>query len=131
MRYLSVKSTCKQFLKENDLKKSYLTRPNFPNHIKILYLSNKGTRDFHNYVNRDMKNTHSMKEKWNSDLNVQIDNQTWQNIFKVCFYTVNDNSLIWFQLRVIYRILGTGYHLNKLGLPQMSCCSRNFNTHVH
>ena len=134
LRYLSVKSTCKQFLKENNYGKSNLTRPNFPNHIKILYLSNRGTRDFHNYVNRDKKNTHPMKGKWSSDLNVQIDNQTWRNIFKIGFYTVNDNTLIWFQLRIIYRLLGTGYHLNKLGLtPTSLCrkCSVNPETLIH
>ena len=42
--------------------------------------------------------------------------------FLICFKTLNNNRLIWFQLKVIYRILGTQRYLNKLGLNDTLCC---------
>ena len=75
-----------------------------------------------------------MKEKWNSDLTVFIDNQTWKSIFNTCYFTAHDNSLIWFQLRIIYQILGTGYYLYKIGLsPTPLCrkCTNNPETLMH
>ena len=113
LHYLRVKGLCKQFLKNNNYNKNNFIRPNIPNHIKILYNSNKGARDLYKYAYNNRSNTHSMKEKWNLDLNISIDNQTWRDIFKTCYFTTHDNSLIWFQLRIIYRIHGTNYYLNK------------------
>ena len=121
LHYLRVKGLCKQFLKNNSYVSSNLSRPNGPNHIKILYRTNKGERDLYKYAFTNRKNTHSMKEKCNSDLTVSIDNRPWKSIFNTCYFTTHDNCVIWFQLRIIYRILGTGHYLYKIGIiPTMS-----------
>ena len=124
LHYLRVKGICNQLLKETNFQHNNVFRPNIPNHIKILYRSDKGARDFYKYVNKYKKNNHSMKLKWNIDLYLNIDESTWSDIFKVCFNTINDNSLVWFQLRIIYRILGTNHYLNKIGASSSSLCRK-------
>ena len=122
LNYLSVKGKCSQFLKNNDFVNESLLRPNIPNHVRILYRSEKGTRDIYKHISTTKTNTHPMKVKWNRDLNLFINDITWRDIFKVCFYTSNDNYLVWFQLRILYRILGTNSYLNKIGLSPSSFC---------
>ena len=124
LHYLRVKSICNYILKETNFQHNNVSRPNIPNHIKILYRSDKGARDFYKYVNKYKKNNHSMKLKWNVDLYLNIDESTWCDIFKVCFNTTNDNSLVWFQLRIIYRILGTNHYLNKIAASSSSLCRK-------
>ena len=62
------------------------------------------------------------KMKWNKDLKLNIDNSTWKSIFKQNFYNIQDNSLIWFQYRLIHRILGTKDLLRKMQLEDSNIC---------
>ena len=94
LHYLRVKSICNELLKRSNFQYINFSRPYIPNHVKILYRSNKGARDFYKYVNKITKNNHSMKAKWNVDLSFKIDEPSWCDIFKVCFNTTNDNSLV-------------------------------------
>ena len=65
-----------------------------------------------------------MKQSWNKDLNTFINEGQWNLIFSVCFKTLQNNSLIWFQLKILYRILGTNQYLHKIGLSDSPLCSR-------
>ena len=97
MYYLRVKGICNQLLKETNFQYNNFSRPNIPNHIKILYRSDKGARDFYKYVNKYKKKIIIiMKSKWNVELYLSIEESTWCDIFKVCFKTTNDNTLVWF-----------------------------------
>ena len=87
-----------------------------------MYRSNKGARDFYKHMYTRKNNTHQMKTKWNNNLNLNVDDKTWQDVFKVCFYNSNDNNLVWFQLRILYRILGTNSYLNKIGITPSPIC---------
>ena len=124
LHHLSVKVKCRQFLKNNNFVNTRLLRPSIPNHIRILYRSNKGAKDFYKHMCTHRKNTHPMKTKWNNNLNLNIDTKTWQDVFKVCFYTSNDNNLVWFQLRILYRILGTNSYLHKIGITPSPICRK-------
>ena len=64
--------------------------------------------------------THVMK--WNSLLNDLIDNDNWNIYYKVCFWTIKDNSLTWFQYRVLFRILGTRSYLYKIKIADSNLC---------
>ena len=52
----------------------------------------------------------SFKNAWNNELNINIDEDTWQKAFKI-----QDNNLIWFQYRILHRILGTQKLISKIG----------------
>ena len=43
-----------------------------------------------------------MKLKWYNDLQIHFDDEIWNTIFKICFTSVTNNDLIWFQVKVIY-----------------------------
>ena len=62
------------------------------------------------------------KTKWNEDLGIEIKKYTWEQFFTVCFKTVQENKLIWFQYRLIHRILGTQRLLYKMGIVQSELC---------
>ena len=84
LHHLSVKVKFRQFLKNNNFVNTRLLRPSISNHIGILYRSNTGARDIYKHMSTHRKNTHCMKTKWNNNLNLNIDDKTWQDAFKVC-----------------------------------------------
>ena len=63
------------------------------------------------------------KKKWLRDLALDIPEQQWKQIFNACFKTVKDNFLIWFQYRIIHRILGTNKLLFEMNLKDSPLCS--------
>ena len=52
----------------------------------------------------------SFKNAWNNELNINIDEDTWQTAFKF----IQDNNLIWFQYQILHPILGTQKLLSKI-----------------
>ena len=48
-------------------------------------------------------------------VDIIIDNATWRRIFYLCFNTILENRLIWFQYKLLYRILGTNKLLHQIG----------------
>ena len=62
-----------------------------------------------------------MSIAWNYDFNLVTDEGSWNRKFKVCHHTIPDNVLIWFQLRIVYRFLGTMYYVKEVAskLPKM------------
>lgn len=73
---------------------------------------------FRNYIIIQPKG----ENKWESTLDTQFDESWW----KTCnFYTVKsvkDTTLIWFQNRIVHRILSTNTYLCKIGLKQNNPC---------
>ena len=82
----------------------------------------KGVRSIYSVLLVNLQNNHSMKLRWNEEFQTQIDNNTWKTLFSICFKTVANNNLIWFQLKFIYRILGTNNYLFKLGIKNNPNC---------
>ena len=62
------------------------------------------------------------KEKWNAILNIEINENTWKDIFTVAFRTIQDNHYKWFQYWTIQRILGTHALLYKQTISDNSQC---------
>ena len=62
------------------------------------------------------------KTKWKEDLGIEIEKYTWEQFFTICCKTVQENELIWFQYRLIHRILGTQRLLYKMGIVQSELC---------
>ena len=125
LSYLRIKQSVQKFLKECKIDDTEtLARPFIPHHINVIFKSKKGARDFYESLQADQKNNHIMKQSWNKDLNTFINEGQWNLIFRVCFKTLQNNSLIWFQLKILYRILGTNQYLHKIGLSDSPLCSR-------
>ena len=73
-----------------------VVRPFIQFHVKILFKSQKGAGDIYKILNNSSYEP-KMKNKWNHELNIEIDERTWQNIFKICFRFSCDASLTWLQ----------------------------------
>ena len=59
-------------------------------------------------------------EKENLDITIK---ERWKRIYKICFYSVHDNNVIWFQYRILNNILGTKNYLKKVKINMNSACS--------
>ena len=47
---------------------------------------------------------------------------TWRRVFYLCFNTILDNKIIWFQYKLLYRILGTNKLLHQIGRSKDNVC---------
>ena len=62
------------------------------------------------------------KGKWSENLNLHLEPITWKQIFLICVKTVNDYELIWFQYRILHRILGTQKLLHQIRISETDKC---------
>ena len=60
--------------------------------------------------------------KWNSEFGTEQDSKNWQHVYNICFNTIKDNTYIWFQFRIIQRILGTNHFLKKIKITNNDLC---------
>ena len=112
----------KNFFQTRKLKTNIIQRPIFPTQIKLLSKSKKGTKDFYNILLPVNIQGNNFKQKWEANLNLTLNLLTWKNIYKICFYTIKDNFLIWFQYKVIYRLTGTNLLLYKIKQSDTAAC---------
>ena len=134
LQYFQIRDTINTFIR------SYRTGDNFaiscpyiPHHIKILYNSNKGGKNFYIRLNKK-RGTRNYKKKWTDYLNVTENDDMWRTIFKACFKVVQDNDLIWFQYRVIHRILGVRkylYMIKESNSPLCRLCGQEEENIIH
>ena len=123
LHYLRVQQNVKEFLKKYRFGQSNrVERPFVPFYVKILYENKKGASVFNRLIKKKDKNGHSMKDKWQVDLNIRVDDTAWKNIFNSCYKSLCNNTLVWFQIKVLYRVIGTRNYLYKLHLVDSSKC---------
>ena len=95
-------------------------RPCCPSHLKILYKSKKGCKDFYNLLlERDTKYPVPIP-KW-EEL-VLHSKYSWTQIYKICCKSIKDNKFIWFQYKILNNILDTQYYLYKIKILDDNTC---------
>ena len=123
LNYYTVKHLVTQFMKNNRLLlKEKLERPHVPFHINVLLNFEKGSKNFYSGLSYYGYENPNNENKWSLVLNTQLHNDFWKIAYKICFKTILDNSYIWFQYRILHRILGTKYYLYKLKLSESFLC---------
>ena len=59
--------------------------------MRILYKNRKGASVFNKILNKETRNDHSMKVKWQGELNIMINDDLWKTYFihvsKLCVIT--------------------------------------------
>ena len=107
LNYYTVRSNVSAFIKKyknlNLQCKLLQVRPYLPFHANILFGSNSFYRSLIQFEHQREFPTHEVK--WNSLLNDPIDNDNWNIYYKVCFWTIKENSLIWAYVEVKVRQL--------------------------
>ena len=93
-----------------------------PNSLWLLNF--KGPRGLYKVALNTQQNHHSAKAKWENKLNLTINNDMWKQIFHICHRSLEDNVYKWFQMRIIYRILGTRSYLAKMQKTDNATCAR-------
>ena len=99
-------------------------KPIYHSQTQILLRSQKGSKDFYNRLNNiNVKKTTSYYSHWEQALKTKITEKDWKSIYQNCFKTVEDNDLVWFQYRLLNRILGTNEYLVKIKQKVNANCS--------
>ena len=96
--------------------------PSIPYHILILFKSKKGNSDFINALRDSNTPAITAVKKWHENLNLVINRKTWEAIFKLNYTTVEDNYLIYFNYRILHRILGTKHLMHKMKIFNNDTC---------
>ena len=130
LNYYTIKTKVDIFLsKYKDIPNPLVERPMFPSHLDILFKAKKGCRKFYEiYTNSSPLSVTPRSEViWadivsHEDVNLTVA-EKWKTIYKICFNSVIDNNSIWFQYRIINKILGTKEYLTKLKIKTDSTCS--------
>ena len=95
--YHRITSLLKVYLKTFQLDPKGMQKPLYPNQIKMLCKSDRGSLDFYKsltYEGLGIENSHL--SYWKDLYNIQVSptNNAWRNISKNCFKTITDNNLI-------------------------------------
>lgn len=90
---------------------------NYPFHRKILFKNMK----VYNVLNNTKIKIKS-QGRWHILVNITLSNFNWQDIFRVCFNTINVNEYKWFQYRIIHRILGVRSKLYQINISEDDTC---------
>ena len=99
-------------------------KPIYHSQTQILLRSQKGSKDFYNRLNnKNVKKPTSYYSHWEQALKTKITEKDWKSIYQNCFKTVEDNDLVWFQYRLLNRILGTNEYLVKIKQKVNANCS--------
>ena len=54
-----------------------------------------------------------MQVKWQGKFNLALKDKTWHTIYKICFKTIYDNSVIWFQYKIQITVDSVGKMLKQ------------------
>ena len=113
MKYNSVISAISNYLKQLSIDKTSIRRspsPCLPAYFEPILMVEKCTKIIYNYLNVKEVNVTSI-EKWKQEFSVYRDvTVALKDIFKVCFKTTCDSTLLWLQFKILYRLLPVGYY---------------------
>ena len=124
LEYFQVSSMVQRYINDNKhlfIQVYQLERPFIPQHISLFFQCKQGCRNIYNKV-KTKEVECGYRAKWNKDLGIQIDNTTWRRVFYLIFNVEQDNNLIWFQYKLIHRILGTNSQMYKMSIEKSDKC---------
>ena len=83
--------------------------------MQIVLQSQGRSQVFYNYLIKETNEaTRKCEVKWEGKFNLALNDKMWHTIYRICFKTIYDNSVIWFQYKIIFGILGTKDNLFKM-----------------
>ena len=99
-------------------------KPYIPFHLKLLIQNLPGCKDFYKVLNDKNKAKPPLCEtKWSTDLDIPQETSDWLYLYKSCFKAVSEMSIIWFQYKILFRILDRKDYLYKVKLNDCNLCS--------
>ena len=131
INYFTVKIRAQLFIKKYEaLNLCSFEQPTCPFYLDLFLKSRKGWKIYHRIYNKQL-NLNELFQREKLWTNIQDMENTpyfelrdmWTCAYKICFKSISDNDFIWFQYRVLFRILGTKYRLEKFNISQSDVCS--------
>ena len=121
LNYFTVRGLVKKFMDQNLTSNRFdFYRPYIPFHIKVLLGSQNGSKNIYQALDQTSSSIFNNELKWNQYL--ESTEITWRSIYKSCFYSILDNDYVWFQYRILHRILGVQEHLFKIKIADTDRC---------
>ena len=133
--YYSVKKLVEKFITKIECNFPLsIDRPHIPFHIKALTGHILGSKSIYLRLQESNTPKNKIKVKWNLILHMEPSHNLWRVIYKNCFYTIDDNNYIWFQYRILQRIIGVQDLLFKTKISDNAdcrLCNQNTETITH
>ena len=89
--------------------------------LKIILSTNKGSREIYNVLNSKKLIPKSQKKYADKSLNIDI--YIWEKYYILPFKYLKDTTIIWFQYRLIHRILATNTFLHMIHYIDSNKCT--------
>ena len=98
-------------------------QPTYSLQLKTLISSKQGCQKFYKMFMNESKINHLpvYKSKWQNF--TSVNDELWKIIFRVCFKSILDNSVAWFQYKILFNILPTRDYLHKIKLSDHNTCA--------
>ena len=96
--------------------------PCFPFHIKTLLDDKKGCRNIYDILNNSKLNTWKSQKRWKNE-NIMYNSKEWKAIYASPHTCTMDTKIVYFQYKVINRIVATNELLCKMGIKSNPLCS--------
>ena len=129
LNFFTIRKCVNKFLSKQKkfIKPVSCENPAYPSHLKAIINSQDGCKNFYNIYNKEPVDKPLCETIWQELLLSQISKDElpakFRLIYKLCFKTIHDNELIWFQYRILYKILGTRDYLKKTKLTMEDECN--------
>ena len=122
LNYLTVRGLIKKYIKQNSTQNGFdFCRPYIPLYMRALVGSHAGSKNIYQVFQQTGTITSNNNElKWNQSL--ECTETLWRSLYKSCFYSVLDNDYVWFQYRILHRILGVQDFLFKIKISKTDKC---------
>lgn len=91
-----------------------VARPYLPVFLATLLKSRSGTKSIYDQLVKKEISPKAVR-KWTTELNIP-ENYEWSKTFALPRYFCKDSNMLWFQVRIIHRILATNYLLDKMNI---------------
>ena len=117
--YAKVKVSIREYLGKDNF--TSIQKPSLPLNVYPLIKDKKGIRNIYTILNSKKIEITSIT-KWNIKLPVILSSKNWSHIFKIANKTIMDNKFVWFQWKVIHRILGVRNLLFKMNISNKRTC---------
>ena len=123
LEYFRIRHSVNMFLKKYKKGNDFSTQPQpcILQTVRFLLLNRNGTKGIYNKLQK-IPSQMDFQKKWHQDLDLELSRLSWQRKFRICFQTIQDQSLIWFQYRILHRILGTQSSLFRMGISNTFKC---------
>ena len=117
--YCTVKAKVMSFIKKYQVENTfYFERPATPYHLQIFLHAHQGCKSYYKILKIGTYDKPQCERIWDPILKNNFENldieAMWPVIYKNCFKCIEENQVMWFQYRVLFKILGTKDYLKKV-----------------